>query len=190
MKRSSGGAATREPWTSSCAPGSAEAEELFREDPTLIRKDLLLVFQHRLEVAQYPGLIAEDLLFVRDDLVLVLACRGCHGLHDRDAPAPPQSCVALAETADGRQNRMAVSTRQPRAGEETVQAQSYDAIVVGSGIAGGWAAKELTEKGLRVLLLERGKNVEHIKDYFNATKAPWQYPHRGGRPPDPESTPP
>lgn len=57
----------------------------------------------------------------------------------------------------------------------------YDAIVVGSGISGGWAAKELTEKGLRVLLLERGRNVEHIKDYVNATKAPWQYPHRGGR---------
>ncbi len=62
-----------------------------------------------------------------------------------------------------------------------MQAQSYDAIVVGSGISGGWAAKELTEKGLRVLLLERGKNVEHIKDYVNTTKAPWQYPHRGGR---------
>ena len=69
----------------------------------------------------------------------------------------------------------------PKAREETVQAQSYDAIVVGSGISGGWAAKELTEKGLRVLLLERGKNVEHIKDYVNATKAPWQYPHRGER---------
>jgi len=62
-----------------------------------------------------------------------------------------------------------------------VQSPSYDAIVVGSGISGGWAAKELTEKGLRVLLLERGRNVEHIKDYVNATKAPWQYPHRGGR---------
>jgi choline dehydrogenase-like flavoprotein len=61
------------------------------------------------------------------------------------------------------------------------QATSYDAIVVGSGISGGWAAKELTEKGLRVLLLERGKNVEHLKDYLNATKAPWEYPHRGGR---------
>ena len=57
----------------------------------------------------------------------------------------------------------------------------FDAIVVGSGIAGGWAAKELTERGLKVLLLERGKNVEHIKDYVNATKAPWEYPHRGGR---------
>ena len=57
----------------------------------------------------------------------------------------------------------------------------YDAIVVGSGISGGWAAKELTEKGLSVLLLERGKNVEHVKDYVNARKAPWEYPHRGGR---------
>jgi glucoside 3-dehydrogenase (cytochrome c) catalytic subunit len=62
-----------------------------------------------------------------------------------------------------------------------MQKPEYDAIVVGSGISGGWAAKELTEKGLRVLVLERGRNVEHIKDYVNATKAPWQYPHRGGR---------
>jgi choline dehydrogenase-like flavoprotein len=62
-----------------------------------------------------------------------------------------------------------------------MQSPEYDAIVVGSGISGGWAAKELTEKGLRVLLLERGRNVEHIKDYVNATKAPWEYPHRGGR---------
>jgi len=58
--------------------------------------------------------------------------------------------------------------------------ETWDAIVVGSGIAGGWAAKELTEKGLRVLLLERGRNVEHVKDYPNATKGPWEYPHRGG----------
>jgi choline dehydrogenase-like flavoprotein len=62
-----------------------------------------------------------------------------------------------------------------------MQSNSYDAIVVGSGISGGWAAKELAEKGLRVLLLERGRNVEHIKDYVNATKAPWQYLHRGGK---------
>ena len=59
--------------------------------------------------------------------------------------------------------------------------RTYDAIVVGSGISGGWAAKELTERGLRVLLLERGRNVEHVKDYHNARKAPWEYPHRGGR---------
>lgn len=57
--------------------------------------------------------------------------------------------------------------------------QSYDAIVVGSGISGGWAAKELTEKGLKVLLLERGRNIEHIKDYVSALKAPWEIPHRG-----------
>jgi Choline dehydrogenase and related flavoproteins len=55
----------------------------------------------------------------------------------------------------------------------------YDAIVVGSGISGGWAAKELTEKGLKTLLLERGRNVEHVKDYVDAGKAPWEFPHRG-----------
>jgi choline dehydrogenase-like flavoprotein len=62
-----------------------------------------------------------------------------------------------------------------------MQTTTYDAIVVGSGISGGWAAKELTEKGLQVLMLERGRNVEHIKDYVNATKGPWEYTHRGGR---------
>lgn len=60
-------------------------------------------------------------------------------------------------------------------------ATTYDAIVVGSGISGGWAAKELTEKGLKVLMLERGENIEHIKGYANANKDPWEYPHRGGR---------
>ena len=55
----------------------------------------------------------------------------------------------------------------------------YDAIVVGSGISGGWAAKELTEKGLNVLLLERGRDIEHIKDYITATKESWEFPHRG-----------
>ncbi len=57
--------------------------------------------------------------------------------------------------------------------------QQYDAIVVGSGISGGWAAKELTEKGLKVLLLERGRNIEHVKDYVNANKDAWEFPHRG-----------
>jgi choline dehydrogenase-like flavoprotein len=57
----------------------------------------------------------------------------------------------------------------------------FDAIIVGSGISGGWAAKELTEKGLRVLLLERGKNIEHIKDYVSTNKHPWDFAHRGGR---------
>jgi len=59
--------------------------------------------------------------------------------------------------------------------------QTFDAIVVGSGISGGWAAKELTEKGLKVLMLERGRNIEHIKDYVNANKEAWDYPHRGGK---------
>jgi len=55
---------------------------------------------------------------------------------------------------------------------------TYDAIVIGSGISGGWAAKELTEKGLKVLMLERGRNIEHIKDYVNANKEVWEFPHR------------
>ncbi|WP_218353856.1 GMC oxidoreductase [Alteromonas lipotrueiana] len=54
----------------------------------------------------------------------------------------------------------------------------YDAIVVGSGISGGWAAKELTEKGLKVLMLDRGQNIKHIEDYKNAHKEAWDYPHR------------
>ena len=59
--------------------------------------------------------------------------------------------------------------------------QTFDAIVIGSGISGGWAAKELTEKGLTVLMLERGRNIDHIKDYVNANKEAWDYPHRGKR---------
>jgi choline dehydrogenase-like flavoprotein len=55
----------------------------------------------------------------------------------------------------------------------------YDAIVIGSGISGGWAAKELCEHGLKTLVLERGRNVEHIKDYPTANKAPWELKHRG-----------
>src|SRR5580704_3444528 len=56
---------------------------------------------------------------------------------------------------------------------------TYDAIVIGSGISGGWAAKELTEKGLTVLMLERGRHIEHIKDYPSANKEAWDFPHRG-----------
>ncbi len=58
---------------------------------------------------------------------------------------------------------------------------TYDAIVIGSGISGGWAAKELTEKGLKTIMLERGRDIVHIKDYVSANKAPWEFPHRGGR---------
>lgn len=57
----------------------------------------------------------------------------------------------------------------------------YDAIVVGSGISGGWAAKELTEKGLNVIMLERGRSLEHIKDYVNENKEVWDFPHRDQR---------
>ena len=56
---------------------------------------------------------------------------------------------------------------------------TYDAIVIGSGISGGWAAKELTEKGLRVLMLERGRPLDHITGYKTATLNPWDFPHRG-----------
>jgi choline dehydrogenase-like flavoprotein len=59
------------------------------------------------------------------------------------------------------------------------ETRTYDAIVIGSGISGGWAAKELCEKGLKTLVLERGRNVVHNKDYPTATKNPWELPHRG-----------
>jgi choline dehydrogenase-like flavoprotein len=59
------------------------------------------------------------------------------------------------------------------------EANSYDAIVIGSGISGGWAAKELCEKGMKTLVLERGRDVQHIKDYPTATLSRWELPHRG-----------
>ena len=59
---------------------------------------------------------------------------------------------------------------------------TYDAIVVGSGISGGWAAKELCEKGLKTLVLERGRDVQHIKDYPTMNLLPWELPHRGALP--------
>lgn len=55
----------------------------------------------------------------------------------------------------------------------------YDAIVVGSGISGGWAAKELCEKGLKTLVLERGRELDHVKDYTTANTPPWEFAHRG-----------
>ena len=62
-------------------------------------------------------------------------------------------------------------------------ATDFDAIVIGSGISGGWAAKELTEKGLKVLMLDRGRMVEHKKDYPTEGKGPWELPYRGNLPP-------
>ncbi|MBK85741.1 MAG: GMC family oxidoreductase [Flavobacteriaceae bacterium] len=55
----------------------------------------------------------------------------------------------------------------------------YDAIVVGAGMSGGWAAKEFCDQGIKTLLLERGPNVEHIKDYPTANTMPWDFTHRG-----------
>lgn len=56
---------------------------------------------------------------------------------------------------------------------------TFDAIVIGSGISGGWAAKELTEKGLKTLVLERGRDVKHIIDYPTAMMNPWEFEHHG-----------
>jgi len=58
----------------------------------------------------------------------------------------------------------------------------FDAIVVGSGISGGWAAKELCESGLKTLVLERGRMVKHIEDYPTMHKDPWDLPHSGKTP--------
>ena len=63
-----------------------------------------------------------------------------------------------------------------------MQSNEYDAIVIGSGISGGWAAKELCEHGLKTLVLERGRNVIHNKDYPTATMNPWDFKYRGNLP--------
>jgi len=55
----------------------------------------------------------------------------------------------------------------------------YDVIVIGSGMSGGWAAKEFTEKGYKTLVLERGRDVRHLKDYPTTNKMPWEFEHRG-----------
>jgi choline dehydrogenase-like flavoprotein len=60
----------------------------------------------------------------------------------------------------------------------------YDAIVIGSGMSGGWAAKELAERGLKTLILERGRNVEHVVDYPTANTQTWEFPHRNTLHPD------
>jgi len=61
---------------------------------------------------------------------------------------------------------------------------TFDAIVIGSGISGGWAAKELCEHKVKTLVLERGRNIVHNKDYPTATKDPWEFEHRGNLPHD------
>lgn len=61
----------------------------------------------------------------------------------------------------------------------SAQDRTFDAIVIGSGISGGWAAKEFTEKGLKTLVLERGRDVKHLKDYPTTNMYPWEFKHRG-----------
>ncbi len=68
----------------------------------------------------------------------------------------------------------------PKAAAQNTRATDrYDAIVIGTGISGGWAMKELTQKGLKVLALERGRMVEHVTDYPTTMLKPWEAPHRG-----------
>lgn len=62
--------------------------------------------------------------------------------------------------------------------------RTFDAIVIGSGISGGWSAKELTERGLKTLMLERGRDVKHITDYPTTNMMPWELKHRGVIPED------
>lgn len=64
------------------------------------------------------------------------------------------------------------------------QVNTFDAIVIGSGISGGWAAKEFCEKGLKTLVLERGRDVKHLKDYPTTNMMPWEFPHRMNVPQD------
>jgi len=74
---------------------------------------------------------------------------------------------------------MASDTTAININNRGIAQQTYDAIVIGSGISGGWAAKELCEKGLKTLVLERGRNIEHVKDYPTMLKMPWDFEHRG-----------
>ncbi len=93
--------------------------------------------------------------------------------------------TALRAHADGLSRRRAAGRDRARLGQrhEGLRAvpmnTDFDAIVVGSGISGGWAAKELSEKGLKVLVLERGAPLTHGKDYVGEHRAPWETPMRG-----------
>lgn len=62
---------------------------------------------------------------------------------------------------------------------DSIKERTFDAIVIGSGISGGWSAKELTGKGLRTLVLERGRDVKHITDYPTTMMQPWEFEHLG-----------
>ncbi|HXB43453.1 MAG TPA: GMC family oxidoreductase, partial [Puia sp.] len=62
---------------------------------------------------------------------------------------------------------------------QSAKQRTYDAIVIGSGASGAWAAKELCDNGIKTMVLERGRDVRHITDYPTASKAPWEFAHRG-----------
>ena len=66
--------------------------------------------------------------------------------------------------------------------DDTLKHRTFDVIVIGSGMSGGWVAKECCEKGLTTLMLERGRDVKHVKDYSTTTKMPWEFEHRGKMP--------
>jgi choline dehydrogenase-like flavoprotein len=63
--------------------------------------------------------------------------------------------------------------------DESLQARTFDAIVIGSGASGGWAAKELCDNGLKTIILERGREIKHASDYTTASKPPWDFKYRG-----------
>lgn len=65
---------------------------------------------------------------------------------------------------------------------DSIKERTFDAIVIGSGISGGWAAKELCEKGLKTLVLERGRDVKHVEDYPTTNMYPYEFAHRGEMP--------
>ena len=67
---------------------------------------------------------------------------------------------------------------------DSVKDRTFDAIVIGSGMSGGWAAKEFADKGLKTLVLERGRDVKHLKDYPTTNLYPWEFPHHGVMPND------
>ena len=67
---------------------------------------------------------------------------------------------------------------------DSKQTRTFDAIVIGSGMSGGWAAKEFCEKGLKTLVLERGRDVKHVTDYPTTNMYPWEFKHRGEIPHD------
>src|SRR3954462_11951912 len=91
-------------------------------------------------------------------------------------------CFAIARQRPPRSLFSARRFDESERAKSVRQESSYDAIVIGSGISGGWAAKELCEKGLKTLVLERGRNVVHVKDYPTMNLAPWELPHRGAVP--------